>query len=89
MNSAPRPPLRLLVVTIDRLPAWMLSAWGATWVATPALDSLAARGLVFDRLVTPSIDPRETIRDLVAVHPPATPPCWRGSRSGPASIRPP
>ena len=70
MNSAPRPPLRLLVVTIDRLPAWMLSAWGATWVATPALDSLAARGLVFDRLVTPSIDPRETIRDLVAVHPP-------------------
>lgn len=62
-DSAPAP--RLLVVTIDRLPAWMLSAWGATWVATPTIDALAARGLVFDRLVAPAIDPVATLRDVV------------------------
>lgn len=47
----------LLVITIDRLPAWMLSAYGATWVATPELDRLAARGIVFDRVITPGSDP--------------------------------
>lgn len=51
----------LLVVTIDRLPAWMLSAYGATWVATPELDRLAARGVVFDRVITPAVDPRATL----------------------------
>lgn len=56
---------RLLVVTVDRLPAWMLSTWGATWVATPAFDALAARGIVFDRVITTSLDPRETVRELL------------------------
>jgi len=51
----------LLVVTIDRLPAWMLSAYGATWVATPELDRLASRGIVFDRVISPVIDPRATL----------------------------
>jgi hypothetical protein len=60
-----RPADRLLVVTIDRLPAWLLSAWGSTWVATPAIDSLAARGIVFDRVLTPRIDPRASVRDLL------------------------
>jgi hypothetical protein len=41
----------VLVVTLDRLPAWILPAWGSTWLATPALDQLAARGLVLDRLL--------------------------------------
>ena len=57
-------PHGLLVVTIDCLPAWMLSAWGATWVATPSMDTLAARGIVLDRLITPSLDPRSSIEDL-------------------------
>ena len=57
-------PHGLLVVTIDCLPAWMLSAWGATWVATPSMDTLAARGIVLDRLITPSLDPRSAIDDL-------------------------
>ncbi len=51
----------LLVVTVDRLPAWMLSAYGATWVATPELDRLAARGIVFDRVITPVADPLAAI----------------------------
>ena len=59
-------PAGLLVVTVDRLPAWMLAAYGATWVATPALDSLAARGVVFDRVITPSLVARDTLNDLLA-----------------------
>ena len=55
----------ILVVTIDRLPAWILPAWGAAWVATPVLDGLAARGVVFDRLLTPAVDPRTTASDLL------------------------
>jgi len=47
----------------------MLAAYGATWVATPALDSLAARGVVFDRLITPSIAARGVLRDLLAASP--------------------
>lgn len=54
----------LLVVTVDGLPAWMLPAYGATWVAMPAVDALAARGVVFDRVITPSTDPHETLRAL-------------------------
>jgi arylsulfatase A-like enzyme len=66
-NDTPPSPLPagLLVVTIDRLPAWMLAAYGATWVATPALDSLAARGVVFDRVITPSVAARDTLHDLL------------------------
>ena len=58
-------PPRLLVVTVDRLPAWMLAAYGATWVATPAIDSLAARGVVFDRVITPSTAARDTLHHLL------------------------
>ena len=57
-------PAGLLVVTIDRLPAWMLAAYGATWVSTPALDSLAARGVVFDRMIATSPAPDHTLHDL-------------------------
>ncbi len=54
----------LLVVTLDRLPAWMLSAWGATWVSTPVIDGLASRGVVCDRLIATSLDPHITLRRL-------------------------
>jgi hypothetical protein len=71
-HSPPKPiaqsagPAGLLVVTVDCLPAWMLAPYGATWVATPALDALAARGVVFDRVITPSLDPGDTLRELFA-----------------------
>jgi hypothetical protein len=58
------PPAGMLVITVDRLPAWMLAAYGSTWVSTPALDSLAARGLVFDRLIATSTTPSDTLHDL-------------------------
>lgn len=77
MDSNPNPiesassarPAGLLVVSIDRLPAWMLAAYGATWVATPALDGLAARGVVFDRVITPSTMARDTLDHLLAASP--------------------
>ena len=57
-------PPRLLLVTVDRLPAWIVPAWGATWVSAPALDALAGRGVVFDRLIAPSLDPGQTLDAL-------------------------
>lgn len=61
--SAPWP--AILVVAIDRLPAWMLPAYGSTWVAMPALDGLAARGVVLDRLVAATDDPGRTLADIL------------------------
>lgn len=55
---------RILVVTLDRLPAWILPAYGSTWVAMPALDSLAGRGLLFDRVLATGADDLATLRDL-------------------------
>ena len=66
-SSSATPPAGLLVITVDRLPAWILAAYGATWVATPALDSLAARGIVVDRVITPSLDFHATLRELACV----------------------
>lgn len=63
-SVVPRPG-GLLVVTVDRLPAWMLSTWGATWVSTPAFDGLAAAGITLDRLIATGVDPRATLADLM------------------------
>ncbi|MFM7077542.1 MAG: hypothetical protein ACKO3G_15975 [Planctomycetaceae bacterium] len=59
------PDRRLLVFTIDRLPAWILPAYGATWVSTPALDGLAAAGVVLDRLVATALAPAPLIDEIV------------------------
>lgn len=63
----------LLVVTVDRLPAWILPAYGATWVAMPAVSGLAARGLVLDGLVATTDEPGETARALMG---------WLADRAG-------
>ncbi len=60
----PIPP-RLLVVAIDRLPAWILPPYGATWVAMPTLTALAGRGLVFERFLATTDDAQATFGDLV------------------------
>jgi hypothetical protein len=54
------PTARLVAVTIDWLPAWVLPAYGATWVASPALDAVAAAGVVFDRALAQSVCLTET-----------------------------
>ena len=60
-----KPSHRLLIVTIDRLPAWMISACGAGWVSMPSVDRLASRGIVFDRCLVTSDDVQEVFRSLV------------------------
>lgn len=67
MTVVPEPAAGLLVIAVDRLPAWILPAHGATWVAMPALDRLAARGVVFDRLITTTVDPLATLRQLAGL----------------------
>ncbi len=59
----------LLVVTLDRLPAWILPAFGCTWVGTPALDALAARGLLLDRVIARSDHPHDTLMDFAGRSP--------------------
>ncbi|MGA1618215.1 MAG: hypothetical protein ACO37F_06835 [Pirellulales bacterium] len=57
-----------LVVTVDRLPAWLLGPWGATWVSTPSICRLAAAGLVCDRLLVRSTNPTDTLQELFEAH---------------------
>ena len=64
MTDRPAPPGGMLLVTVDRLPAWMLPAYGCTWLAMPALTDLAGRGLLFDRLIAAGDDPLETLAAL-------------------------
>ena len=41
--------MKILVVEARGLPVGFLGSYGNDWVATPALDRLAADGVVFDR----------------------------------------
>lgn len=56
---------RLALITFDWLPAWMLSTWGATWLATPAFDRLAARGVTLDAVMTPGEALEATLEAVV------------------------
>lgn len=56
-----RPAAGLLVVAVDRLPAWMLPPHGCAWVAMPALTRLASRGVVFDRMIATGDDAEGTL----------------------------
>jgi len=63
MTRSPKPG-GLLILTVDRLPAWILPAFGCTWASTPALDGLAGRGLVLDRVVAGGDPPHDTLAAL-------------------------
>ena len=41
--------MKILVLVIDNLHLGFLSCYGNDWIDTPALDRLAAEGVVFDR----------------------------------------
>lgn len=56
---------RVLVVAVDRFPAWIVPAYGATWVAMPGLTSLAGRGLVFERVIATTDDQRRMLAGIV------------------------
>jgi hypothetical protein len=54
-----------MIVTVDGLPAWMLSAFGSTWLATPACDRLAAWGLVLDSVHAENDDLGEILSSVI------------------------
>jgi hypothetical protein len=64
MTQGSSAPAGMLLVTIDRLPAWILPAYGCTWLAMPAVTDLAGRGLTLDRLVAESDHPGDTLAAL-------------------------
>lgn len=64
MTDRHAPPGGMLLMTIDRLPAWMLPAYGCTWLSMPALTDVAGRGLALDRLIAAGDDPLETLMSL-------------------------
>jgi hypothetical protein len=68
-------PAGLLIVSVDRLPAWILPTFGCTWASMPALDSLAGRGLTLDRVIAGGDDPRDTLAAL-AGRGPDQPDAW-------------
>lgn len=83
---------RLFVIAIDRLPAWILPPYGATWVAMPALTALAGRGVVFDGLHATTDDARATWADIIGgieVSDVVTDAAWLGAAGGPDGGRVP
>jgi hypothetical protein len=64
MRDAEHASPAIAVVTVDCLPAWMIPAFGCTWVAMPNLDALAGRGIVLDRVMATSDDVHDTIGSL-------------------------
>ena len=69
MGDAEQSPAAIAVVTVDRLPAWMIPAFGCAWVAMPNLGGLAGRGIVFDRVIATSDDVHDTLRALGGLGP--------------------
>ena len=57
-----------LLVTADRLPAWMLSPFGATWASNPTICQLASAGLACDRVLVGTTDPTETLHEIALGH---------------------
>jgi hypothetical protein len=66
----------LLILTIDRLPAWLLPPWGCTWAAMPTLTSLAARGVVLDRCLATTDEATATLAAIGGHADPTGPRSW-------------
>lgn len=54
LGACSEPPRSALLITIDTLRADHLAVYGAEGVASPALDRLAARGVVFENALSPA-----------------------------------
>ncbi|MGI9453637.1 MAG: hypothetical protein ACR2NE_03640 [Pirellulales bacterium] len=57
-----------LLVTADRLPAWMLSPFGATWASNPTICQFASAGLACDRVLVGTTDPTQTLHEIALGH---------------------
>ena len=83
---AAQAPRNILCLTVDRLNADFLGAYGNTWIETPAFDALAAESVLFDSFYGTSLDlstlfrafwrgesPREIVDELREDDDPAAP----------------
>ena len=68
-----------LLVTVDRLPAWMLSPFGATWASNPTTCQLASAGLTCDRVLAGTTRSSQTLEELAMGHSAD----WKDSVAGP------
>ncbi len=59
-----------ICLCVDRLHAGFIGAYGSTWVQTPALDELAADGVVFDQFHVDSLEIESLYRS-----------CWFGQHA--------
>lgn len=57
-------PDRWVVVSLDGLAAAALSGYGSSWNDTPAMDRMAAYGTVWDRLIVPSDDSIQVLKNF-------------------------
>gem|GEM_PF-382656 len=57
-----------LLVTADRLPAWMLAPFGATWASNPTICQLASAGLTCDRVLVGTTNPSDTLHAIALGH---------------------
>lgn len=64
-------PERWIVISLDALANLALGPYGSSWNSTPNLDHLAAAATTFDRVIVPSDDPSETLRQ-----------CWNTDLGG-------
>ncbi len=53
-----------LIITVDALPAYLLGPYGADNSRTPALDGLAAEGILFDRMYADSLCPSDRLTSV-------------------------
>ena len=61
--------MNAILLVIDRLHAGYLGAYGNGWIATPAIDRLAAEGFVFDQCLIDSPQVGDPLPRLVAGKP--------------------
>ncbi|MBT6458687.1 MAG: hypothetical protein HOK57_02575, partial [Planctomycetaceae bacterium] len=68
-----------LLATVDRLPAWMLSPFGATWASNPTICQLASAGLTCDRVLAGTTHSSQTLEELAMGYSTA----WKDTAAGP------
>jgi hypothetical protein len=56
----------LIILSLDGLATSALSCYGSSWNRTHAIDALASKSAVWDRLIAISDDPREVLRGTFA-----------------------
>ncbi|HMO13516.1 MAG TPA: sulfatase-like hydrolase/transferase [Pirellulaceae bacterium] len=55
-------PNNLIVISIDGLSPRYLGPYGNTWLDTPAINALAAKGILFENIIAEQLQPQQALR---------------------------